>query len=51
MRVVATASLLPLIATGTSVGIKGVMRITVEAEMLLHWDLSARSAASLCLVD
>ena len=51
MRVVATASLLPLITVGMPVGIKGVARIMVEAETLMHWDLSAWSAVLLCLVD
>ena len=35
-RVVATASSLPLIATGTPVGIERVARITVVVETLMH---------------
>ena len=50
-RVVATASLLPLIAVGTPVGIRGVARVTVEAETLMHWGRDAWPAASLRLVD
>ena len=51
MRVIATASLLPLIAAGTPTGISGVARITVGAETLKHRSHGARPAASLRLVD
>ena len=51
MRVVAAASLLPLVVAGTPTGIQGVTRVTVEAETLMHRDLDAWPAASLCLVD
>ena len=51
MRVVATASLLPLITVGMPVGIKGVARIMVEAETLMHRGHGMCPAASLCLVD
>ena len=51
MRVVAAASLLPLITMGTSVGIQGVTRVTVEVETLMHRDHGACPVASLCLVD
>jgi len=50
-RLVATASLLPLIVVGTPAGIQGVTRVTMEAETLKHWDLGVRPAASLSLVD
>ena len=50
-RVVAAASLLPLIATGTPVGIKGVGCITVEAETLMHRNCGAWPAGLLRLVD
>ena len=45
------ASPLPCIIVGTPVGIEGVARITVETEMLMHWDRGARPVALLCLVD
>ena len=51
MRVVATASLLPLIATGMPAGIEGVAHVMVEAEMLMHRGSGAWPVASLCLVD
>ena len=50
-RVVAVASLLPLIAAGTPTGIEGVARVMMEAETLMHRGHSARPAASLPLVD
>ena len=37
--------------TCTPVGIKGVARVTVEAETLMHRGRGAWPAASLCLVD
>ena len=49
--VVATTSLLPCIAMGMPMGIEGVMRVTVQAEMFMHRDHGARPAALLCLVD
>ena len=51
MRVVATASLLPLIIVGTPTGIQGVTRVTVEAETLMHRCCGAWPTALLCLVD
>ena len=36
MRVVVAASLLPLIAMGTPMGIEGVARVTVVTETLMH---------------
>ena len=50
-RVVATASLLPLIIAGTLAGIQGVVHITVEAETLMHRDRDTWHATLLCLVD
>ena len=41
MRVVAMASPLPRIAMGTPAGIEGVMRVTIAAKTLMHWDRSA----------
>ena len=51
MRVVATASLLPLITIGMPAGIQGVARVTVEAETLMHRGYGVWPTASLCLVD
>ena len=51
MMVVAMASLLPLIAVGTSVGIQGVTRITVEVKTLMHQDRGMWPIALLRLVD
>ena len=51
MRVVAVASLLPHIVVGTPMGIYGVVRVTVEAETLMHWDRGAWPIALLRLVD
>ena len=51
MRVVATASLLPLITVGTPTGIKRVARVMVEAETLMHQGRGARPVATLRLVD
>jgi len=50
-RVVAMASLLPLIAAGMPAGIQGVAHVTVEAETLMHWGCGAWPTASLRLVD
>ena len=50
-RVVAIASLLPLIAMGTPTGIQGVVRIMVEAKTLMHWDRGAPPIALLRQVD
>ena len=50
-RVVATASSLPRITMGMPVGVKGVARVTVAAETLMHWDRGVQRATSLCLVD
>ena len=47
MRVVAAASLLPLIAAG----IQGVARVMVEVETLMHRDLGTQPAALLRVVD
>ena len=47
LMVVTVAGPLPRIA----VGIDGVARVTVVAEMFMHRDRGARPAASLCLVD
>ena len=49
--VVAVASPLPRIATGTPAGIEGVARVTVEAETFMHRDRGARPAALMHLVD
>ena len=51
MRVVATASLLPLIAVGMTAGIQDVTRVAVEAEMLMHRGHGTRPVALLRLVD
>ena len=51
MRVVAAASLLPLIAVGTPTGIQGVARVTVEDETLMHRGCGVWPATSLRLVD
>ena len=51
MRVVAAASLLPLIAVGTPAGIEGVARIMVEADTFMHWGRNTWHDTSLCLVD
>ena len=51
IKVIATASLLYLIAVGTPMGIEGVARITVEAETFMHQDRGVRPAALLHLVD
>ena len=45
------ASLLPLIAVGTPASIKGVVRVTMEAETLMHRDRDTWHATLLCLVD
>ena len=50
-RVVAMASPLPRITVGTPTGIKGVTRVTVAAETLMHQDRGARPAVLRCLVD
>ena len=50
-RVVAMASLLPRITSGTPAGIEGVARVTVEAETFMHQDHGVRPATLLCLVD
>jgi len=50
-RVVAVASLLPLIAASTSAGIEGVARVTVEAERLMQRGRGAWPTALLRLVD
>ena len=51
MKVVAMASLLPRISTGTPVGVEGVARVAVEAETFMHQDRGAWPAALLRLVD
>ena len=51
MRVVATASPLPHIATSMPTGIKAVPHVAVEAKTLMHWGRSVRPYASLRLVD
>ena len=50
-RVVAVASLLPLIAMGTPMGIQGVTRVTVEAGAIMHRGRGVWPAALLRLVD
>ena len=50
-RVVAAASLLPLIATGMPAGIEGVAHVMVEAEMLMHRGRGAWPTTLLHLVD
>ena len=50
-RVVAMASLLPLITTGMPAGIEGVARVMVEAETLIHRGHGMWPATSLHLVD
>ena len=49
-RVVAMAGLLPRIAMGLPTGVKGVVRIMVEAKTFIQQDRGARPAALLCLV-
>ena len=44
------ASLLPLIAVGTPMGIEGVAHVMVAVEMLMHWDHGMRLATLPCLV-
>ena len=51
MRVVAMASLLPLITIGTPAGIQGVVRVMVEAETLMYRDSGAWPIALLHLED
>ena len=51
MMVVDTASVLPCISVGTPMGIEGVARVMVEAEMFMHRDCGAWPAALLRLVD
>ena len=51
MRVVAASNLHPRISVGTPMGVEGVARITVEAEMFMHQDCGARRTALLLLVD
>ena len=50
-RVVAMASLLPLVAVDTPAGIKGVARAMVATETLMHRDRDVRPAALRRLVD
>ena len=50
-RVVTTAGPLPCIIVGTPMGVEGVMRVTVVAEMLMHRDHGVRLAALPRLVD
>ena len=45
------ASLLPRTTMGTPMGIEGVTRIMVEAEMFMHWDRGAWPVALLRLVN
>ena len=51
MRVVAAASLLPLIAVGTPTGIQGVARVTVEDETLMHRNRGVWPTMLLGLMD
>ena len=49
--VVAVASSLPHIAVGMPMGVEGVTRIMVAAEMLMHWDRGALPTTWSHLVD
>ena len=51
MRVVAVASPLPCITTGTPTGIEGVVCVAVETEMLMYQNHSARPTVLLGLMD
>ena len=51
LRLVATASILPLIAVGMPADIEGVARIMVEAKTLMHRGHGVWPTASLRLVD
>ena len=42
---------LPRITVGTSAGVEGVTRVTVDAKTFMHWDRGAWPTTLLRLVD